>query len=56
MATINISNLNSIGSDLFTDTESYLQDLSESELNAQGGLYISTITSTITITRDYFTL
>ena len=57
MACININNLNSIGSDLFADTESYLQDLSETDLNAQGGLYINPIiTITITITRDYFTL
>lgn len=43
MATININTLNSVGSDLFADTESYLQDLSESELNAQGGVAASTI-------------
>lgn len=56
MATICINNLNSTGSDLFADTESYLQDLSETELNVQGGLYSnSIITITITITRDYIT-
>jgi hypothetical protein len=42
MAMINIHNLNAIGSDLFADAESYLQDLSESELNAQGGVCAST--------------
>lgn len=34
---INIHNLIAIGSDLFTDPESYLQDLSDLELHVQGG-------------------
>lgn len=55
MASIYINNLGSTGSDLFTDAESYLQDLSEVELNAQGGLISSsfsliTITVTVTVT------
>jgi hypothetical protein len=37
MATINVNDLNSIGSDLFADSESYLQELSDLDLNIQGG-------------------
>lgn len=48
MTTIQINNLNSIGSELFADQESYLQDLHESELSTQGGLYSGyTILTTI---------
>ncbi|WP_019499239.1 hypothetical protein [Pseudanabaena sp. PCC 6802] len=38
MANIDINELNAIGSDLFDDAETYLQDLSEGELRIQGGL------------------
>ncbi len=38
MANITISNLHPAGSDLFSDSESYLSQLSEAELNIQGGL------------------
>lgn len=55
MATININTLNPAGSDLFADTESYLKELSESELNVQGGLYISPIYSICTLTRELVT-
>jgi hypothetical protein len=37
MADINISDLKIAGSDLFNDSENYLQDLSEEEVNFQGG-------------------
>lgn len=40
MADIKIYNLKIAGSDLFTDTENYLQDLLEEELNFQGGKLI----------------
>lgn len=37
MATIDISNLNPIGSELLTDSETYLASLSEAELSIRGG-------------------
>lgn len=38
MATIKINNLNAAGSDLFSDSESYLNNLTDEELNrTQGG-------------------
>jgi hypothetical protein len=59
MATIKISDLHSAGSELFMDSESYLNELTDEELNmAHGGfittpycviaLSVSTITITIT--------
>ena len=38
MASINISELRPVGSDLFSDSESYISELSEGELGIQGGL------------------
>jgi hypothetical protein len=38
MANIAISNLNPVGFDLLSDSESYMRDLSDTELNAQGGI------------------
>jgi hypothetical protein len=38
MANIDINELNATGSDLFNDTETYLQELSKGELGIQGGL------------------
>lgn len=46
MATIKINNLNPAGSELFSDSESYLQELSDADLNVQGGLIWTTITIT----------
>ena len=43
MATIQINSLTPAGSDLFSDDESYLKELSDSDLNAQGGVAASTI-------------
>jgi hypothetical protein len=37
MATIKISDLHSVGSELFMDSESYLNELTDEELNTQGG-------------------
>ncbi|MFN6569530.1 hypothetical protein [Dendronalium sp. ChiSLP03b] len=37
MANINISDLHSAGYDLFSDSELFINDLSEEELNIQGG-------------------
>jgi hypothetical protein len=56
MATINIKNLNPAGSDLFVDTESYLQELSESELNTQGGVYVTSSWVEVLTTIIYRTL
>ncbi|MBD2002729.1 MULTISPECIES: hypothetical protein [Cyanophyceae] len=38
MATIKITNLYSTGSELFQDSESYLNDLTNEEMNLTGGL------------------
>ncbi|MBW4617101.1 MAG: class IIb bacteriocin, lactobin A/cerein 7B family [Desmonostoc vinosum HA7617-LM4] len=37
MASINISNLNPVGSELFMDSESFMNELTEQELNATNG-------------------
>ena len=37
MATINISDLRPAGSDLFSDSEGYMTELTEYELSVQGG-------------------
>jgi hypothetical protein len=37
MATISISNLTNVGTELFIDSESFLQDLSNDELKVRGG-------------------
>ncbi len=39
MANINLKDLgiNTIGADLFSDSESFMRDLSDNEMNAQGG-------------------
>jgi len=37
MSTINISDLRPTGSELFSDSESYMGELSEHELSVQGG-------------------
>lgn len=43
MATIQINALNPAGSDLFTDSESYLKELTDAELNTKGGLFLTTV-------------
>lgn len=43
MANIAISNLQPAGFNLFSDSESYLSQLSEQELKIQGGLMSTTI-------------
>ncbi len=50
MANIAISNLSPSGSDLFDDSESYLQELSEQDLSVQGGVMITPTITTITLT------
>jgi hypothetical protein len=44
MANINVKDLNSniTGSDLFSDSESFMRDLSDYELNTQGGCFRGT--------------
>jgi hypothetical protein len=39
MSSITISNLDSAGSDLLFDSESYLKELSEDDLSIQGGIW-----------------
>lgn len=47
MASIKISNLQPAGSDFFNDSESFMSELTDSEIvNTQGGLNI-TITTTV---------
>ena len=46
MANIAISELNPVGFDLFSDSESYMTDLSDNELKTSGGItptYVVTI-------------
>jgi hypothetical protein len=51
MATISISNLRNSGADLFIDSESYLNELTETELNiTKGGTGNSITITPITIT------
>lgn len=51
MAMIQINNINPAGSDLFTDEESYLKELSDSEMNVQGGFVaLSVLTALIAVT------
>jgi hypothetical protein len=46
MANINVKDLsgNITGSDLFSDSESFMRDLSDYELNVQGGSLVALIT------------
>ncbi|MBW4614445.1 MAG: hypothetical protein KME21_14465 [Desmonostoc vinosum HA7617-LM4] len=39
MSQITISTLHTAGSDLFSDSESYLKELSEEDLDIQGGIW-----------------
>jgi hypothetical protein len=39
MANITISNLHPVGSELFSDSESYLKELSEEDFGIQGGMW-----------------
>ncbi|MCU0536125.1 MAG: hypothetical protein MUD14_19730 [Hydrococcus sp. Prado102] len=43
MTTIQINNLSPAGSELFSDSESYLKELSENISNIQGGLIDNTL-------------
>jgi hypothetical protein len=45
MATIQINALNPAGSDLFADNESYLRELTNSEMDYNGGLVMTTVLS-----------
>ena len=50
MANIKISDLRPTGYDLFSDSESYMRELSEAELDTHGGMSPTTIVVTIVIT------
>lgn len=60
MATIKIEHLSITGSELFSDSESYLDQLSESDtLSIQGGTGYTSTTITITFTvttRSFYTI
>ncbi len=48
MANINISDLRPAGADLFSDSESYLHDLTEGEMmNALGGWHVRILWSAV---------
>ena len=49
MAKINVSNLHPVGSDLFSDSENYISELSDNELGTiNGGIAASSVPPTIT--------
>jgi hypothetical protein len=50
MAVIKIKDLGAPGSALFSDSETYLNELTEDELSASGGLLSVTVTVTVTVT------
>ncbi len=56
MANIKISNLQPAGYDLFSDSESYMMDLSENELNTTHGGFTPILTTVISITSDVLSL
>ncbi|MBN4005258.1 hypothetical protein [Nostoc sp. LPT] len=55
MATINISDLRLTGSELFSDSEGYMDDLVDSEIGAiKGGLLGLIVVGTIVLATLYF--
>ncbi|WP_414570465.1 hypothetical protein [Nostoc sp. CCY 9925] len=50
MATIKIHDLSPAGSELFQDSESFLNELTDEELGVNGGLRIASVTVTVTVT------
>jgi hypothetical protein len=50
MAVIKIKDLGAPGSALFSDSETYLNELTEDELSTSGGLLTLTVTVTVTVT------
>ncbi|WP_193193984.1 hypothetical protein [Nostoc sp. MG11] len=54
MANIKIHNLRPAGSELFNDSESFLNELTEGEITTvEGGLVSLTLTYSVTVTRTY---
>lgn len=54
MASIKIHNLKPTGSELFNDSESFLNELSEGEINSvEGGLLTVSLTYSVSVTRTY---
>ncbi|MBD2676198.1 MULTISPECIES: hypothetical protein [Nostoc] len=49
MATIKIHDLSPAGSELFQDSESFLNELTDEELGVHGGLRIASVTVTVTV-------
>ncbi|BAY76950.1 hypothetical protein NSTC745_06970 [Nostoc sp. DSM 114161] len=50
MATIKIHDLSPAGSELFQDSESFLNELTDEELGVNGGLRVASVTVTVTVT------
>jgi hypothetical protein len=54
MASIKIHNLRPAGSELFKDSESFLNELTEGEISTvEGGLVSFSLTYSVTVTRTY---
>ncbi|MDZ8186038.1 MAG: hypothetical protein RMX96_14445 [Nostoc sp. ChiSLP02] len=53
MATIKIHDLSPAGSELFQDSESFLNELTDAELGVHGGRAAESVTVTITLTVTY---
>lgn len=54
MASIKVHDLNPVaGAELFRDSESFLNELTDEELGVQGGRQASTFSFTISITYSY---
>ena len=49
MATIKIANLNPVGSAFFNDSESYLNELTDSEMNVTGGIVWTVVAVTVVV-------
>ncbi|MFN6562229.1 MAG: hypothetical protein RMY28_020890 [Nostoc sp. ChiSLP01] len=50
MATIKIHDLSPAGSELFQDSETFLNELTDEELGVNGGLRVASVTVTVTVT------
>ncbi len=53
MAIIKIKDLGAPGSALFSDSESYLNELTEDELDVSGGVQATSISVTVTVSYSY---
>ncbi|MBC1236968.1 hypothetical protein VF14_33345 [Nostoc linckia z18] len=53
MATIKIHDLSPAGSDLFQDSESFLNELTDEELGVHGGRALASVSISVTVTVTY---